>query len=93
MIKQVDEGVEISLYIQPGASKSDLAGIHNGQIKLKIKAPPVDGKANEAVVEFLSEILGTAKRNIQILKGEKSREKKVLVAGFTVDLVKEKLKL
>jgi len=82
MFKQTDEGVEISLYIQPKASKTELIGEHNGLLKIKIKAPPVEGQANTEVIEFLSEILQIPKRQIEFLKGDKSREKKVLVRGL-----------
>jgi uncharacterized protein len=93
MFRQKEEGVEISLYIQPGASKSEITGVHNDQLKIKIKAPPVDGKANEAVVAFLSEILGIPKRQIELYKGEKSREKKVFVRGISIEDIRMKLKI
>jgi uncharacterized protein len=93
MFRQMDEGVEISLYIQPGASKSEIKGAYNDQLKIKIKAPPVDGKANEAVIEFLSKLLDLPKRQIEFRKGEKSREKKVFVRGISIEEIRQKLKI
>ncbi len=85
MFQQTDEGVLISLYIQPGASKSEIIGEHNGSLKIKIKAPPVDGKANDEVIAFMAKTLGVSKRDISLVKGDKSREKKVLVRGASIE--------
>lgn len=93
MFKETKEGVEISLYIQPGASKSEVIGEHNGLLKIKIKAPPVEGKANAEVIEFLSKTLNIPKRQIEFLKGEKSRDKKVLVIGLTILQIQSAFKI
>lgn len=87
MFIESPEGVQISLYVQPGASKSEIVGEHNGKLKIKIKAPPVDGKANDEIIRFLSEILKVPKRQIEILRGDKSREKKVLVHSVSLAAV------
>ncbi len=91
MIKKTSEGVIISLYIQPNASKTEIIGEHNGSLKLKIKAPPVDGKANEEVLRFLSKALQVSKSQLELLKGDKSREKKVLVRNADPDFVQKAL--
>jgi uncharacterized protein (TIGR00251 family) len=91
MFAKTPEGVIISLYIQPGASKTEVIGEHNGLLKIKIKAPPVDGKANEEVLRFLSKVLNVSKSQIEILKGDKSREKKVLVRSTEIEAVQKSL--
>jgi uncharacterized protein (TIGR00251 family) len=78
-IKLHKYGATLSLYIQPGASKTEVSGEHDGRLKLKIKAPPRDGEANEAVIEFLSEILKISKKQVHLVSGEASRLKVVLV--------------
>jgi uncharacterized protein (TIGR00251 family) len=78
-IKTHSSGTLLDLYIQPGASKSELAGEHNDKLKVKIKAPPRDGEANSCLIEFLSECLGVPKRKVHLLQGESSRQKLVLV--------------
>ncbi len=78
-IKIHPRGGVLLLYIQAGASKTALAGLHGGRIKVKIKAPPRDGEANEAVVEYFSEVLGVAKAKIFLVCGESSRQKDLLV--------------
>ena len=66
---------ELRVYIQPNAHKSEIVGFHNGELKLKICSPPVDGKANKEVIKFLSKLFGIAKSKVLLLKGEKSRHK------------------
>ena len=78
-LKAHEKGSWLGLYIQPGASKSEVLGIHGERLKIKIKAPPRDGEANEALIEFLGKFLGVAKSRVSILRGESSRQKDVLV--------------
>jgi uncharacterized protein len=93
MITKTDRGVKLTLFIQPKASKNEIIGPHNGALKVKITAPPIDGKANAALVEFLSETLGIPKRQIEILKGETGRNKSVEVLGLSEADVRVKLGL
>ncbi|MDD4879967.1 MAG: DUF167 domain-containing protein [Gallionellaceae bacterium] len=70
-------GSEITLHVQPGASKSELAGLHGDALKLRISARPVEGAANAAVLEFLAAWLNLPKRDLKLLRGDKSRRKTV----------------
>jgi len=70
-------GCEITLHVQPGASKSELAGLHGDALKLRISARPVEGAANAAVLEFLAGWLSVPKRELRLLRGDKSRRKTV----------------
>ena len=67
------------VYVQPGAKKSEVAGMHDGVIKIRINCPPVEGKANEALITFLSKILGVRQSAIQIDRGDKSRVKTIAI--------------
>lgn len=71
----------LQLHVQPGAKKSEFAGLHGERLKLKIHAPPVDGKANAVLVEFLSQQFGTGKDGISLIQGMQSRHKTVCIAG------------
>jgi uncharacterized protein len=73
--------VILELHVQPGASRSEFAGEHDGRLKLRLAAPAVEGKANVALVEFLADYFGVPKRNIRIAAGLKSRRKRVIVEG------------
>ncbi|OYY95068.1 MAG: YggU family protein [Hydrogenophilales bacterium 28-61-23] len=79
-IKSADGGTELSIHIQPGASKSEIAGLHGDAIKIRIKARPVEGAANAALTEFVATCLGVPRQAVRILRGEKSRRKSVWVA-------------
>lgn len=78
-IKQYKEVSKIEVYVQPGASKNEIVGIHNGKLKIKIKAPPRDGEANEGLIEFLAEFLKISKKGIFLIQGESSRNKVLVI--------------
>ena len=71
----------LELHVQPGATRTEFAGEHGGRLKLRLAAPPVEGKANAALVEFLAGYFNVPKRNVRITAGLKSRRKRVLVEG------------
>ena len=67
----------LELHVQPGASRSEFAGQHGTRVKVRLAVRAVDGKANEALVEFLASHYAVAKRNVRIVSGLKSRRKRV----------------
>ena len=67
--------------MQPGAKRSEFAGRHGERIKLRLAAPPVEGKANAALIEFLAQYFGVPRRNVSIVSGLKSRAKRVAIEG------------
>jgi uncharacterized protein (TIGR00251 family) len=71
----------LDLHVQPGASRSEFAGRHGERIKLRLAAPAVEGRANEALVEFLAAYFGVPRRNVTIISGAKSRAKRVAIEG------------
>ena len=75
-----DGGLILTLHVQPGAKRTGFAGLHGGAVKLRLAAPPVDGKANAALCAFLAEICGAPKSDVQLLSGETSRAKRVRIA-------------
>lgn len=79
-IKPADAGAEMNVHIQPGASNSEIAGMHGDAIKIRIKARPVEGAANAALIDFIATNLGVTRKAVKILRGEKSRQKTVWVA-------------
>jgi len=92
MIKETKDGVILMLYVQPKAKRNGIDGIDEWRkrLKVKIKAPPVEGKANKEVVKFFSKLFG---REVVIIRGETSREKDLLIKGLKVEDVKEKLNI
>ena len=69
----------LELHVQPGARRTQFAGLHDGRIKVRIAAPPADGRANEALTEFLATQFGVPRKNVSIEAGAASRRKRVLI--------------
>lgn len=72
---------KIVVYCQPGAKQTQCVGLHDGKPKIQLKAPPVDGAANKALIGFLSEVFGVPRSAIRIELGASGRTKRVEVAG------------
>ncbi|HEY6897421.1 MAG TPA: DUF167 domain-containing protein [Rhodocyclaceae bacterium] len=85
------DGVVLSLHIQPGAKKTEIAGLHGDALKIRLAAPPVDGKANEALLAFVAKQLGVAKSRVELISGQTSRAKRVAVAGVDTAEITQKL--
>lgn len=83
-----DGRVLIRLYVQPRASRTRVVGLHNDTLKIAITAAPVDGKANGAVITFLSSLLHLKKKDCELRYGLQSRTKGVLVAGMRSDTIR-----
>jgi len=73
--------VILELHVQPGASRTEFAGKHGERIKVRLGARAVDGKANEALIDFLARHYGVPRRNVRIISGLKSRQKRVQIDG------------
>jgi len=71
----------LELHVQPGARRTEVAGIHGGRLKIRLAARAVEGAANAALVEFLAGALGAARSNVTIETGKASRQKRVSVRG------------
>lgn len=81
----------LKLRLVPNARRSEVVGVHGDAIKVKVQAPPVEGKANEALCEFLAARLQVPVRSIEIVAGAKSRDKTVAVAKLDLNVVRERL--
>lgn len=77
----------ISVIILPRSSKSEIVGIYNDCLKIKLKSPPVDNAANEELVRFLSEKLKMPKRNIEIVKGHRQKRKTIEIKNINESLL------
>ena len=86
-----DGRISLTLHIQPGAKKTECAGLHGDALKIRLAAPPVDGKANEALVKFIAERLGLAKSAVLLKSGQASRRKVLEVAGTTAAAIEQLL--
>jgi uncharacterized protein len=74
------DGVLLQLSVMPNAKRTEVDGLHDGALRVRLAAPPIDGRANEALVAWLAKSLGVPKRDVEVLRGESSRRKQVLAA-------------
>jgi uncharacterized protein len=81
----------LELWVQPRASRDEVAGFQDGAVKVRLTAPPVDGEANDALVRFLAKKLGIARSNLVIVRGHTGRRKAVRIAGLTAEEVRRRL--
>ncbi|MBS1145483.1 MAG: YggU family protein [Proteobacteria bacterium] len=79
-----DGRITLTLHIQPGAKKTEFAGLHGDALKIRLAAPPVDGKANEALVRFVAETLKLPKSAVTLKSGQTSRRKVIEVQGSDI---------
>jgi uncharacterized protein (TIGR00251 family) len=82
--RETAAGLEIRLHVQPRSKRCEISGIHNGALKVKVTAPPVDDAANRAIVDFFSTLLGISKSSLQIVSGLKSKDKKLQIKGISL---------
>lgn len=88
MITSTTEGVELTVRVIPRARRTEISGERDGALVVRVAAPPVEGAANEALVAFFSAALRVPRRAIQILSGERGRQKHIAIAGVTVEAVR-----
>ena len=91
-LKKSQGGVILNLHIQPRASKNEIIGTHGETaLKVRLTSPPVEGAANSACIEFLADILGIRKKQIEIASGKKSRIKQIRITGCSLEEVEDKM--
>ena len=89
-LKQTAEGrLLLTLHIQPGAKKTEIAGEYGDALKIRLAAPPVDGKANAALLAFVAERLGVAKNAVTLKSGQTSRRKVIEVVGVAAEALRQ----
>jgi uncharacterized protein (TIGR00251 family) len=76
----------LTLHVQPGARKTEVAGVHGDALKIRLAAPPVDGKANAALVEFVAQRLGLPKSAVRLVGGQTSRRKILEIEAAPPDM-------
>ncbi len=92
-VRDTAQGAQFALRVQPRASRNGFAGVLGDAIKLAITAPPVDGKANEAVIDYLAEWFQVPKSNIVIVSGATGRNKRIAIRGMRAEQVRQALGL
>ena len=92
MIRQAKDGVTLAVRAQPGAKKTAIVGVYGegaaAQLKIAVQAPPIEGRANEALVNFLAATFGIPRATVELLSGQLSRSKVFLLRSVTEEQAK-----
>jgi uncharacterized protein (TIGR00251 family) len=95
MLRSAASGVTLAVRAQPGAKKTAITGVYGegpaAQLKIAVHAPPLEGRANQALIAFLAETFGLPKNAVELVSGELSRSKVLLLRGVTLKQVEAKL--
>jgi len=75
----------LTLHVQPGAKHSEIVGLHGEALKIKLAAPPIEGRANDALLKYIAELFAVPMRNIELKHGGRSRHKVVAVTGSNIE--------
>lgn len=92
MFQESQEGVTFSVKVIPRAKRDEIVGVERDALKIRLNAPPVEGRANEALIKFLAKMLGVSRSQVEIVRGETARHKLVRVRGVGVEQVRERLR-
>lgn len=85
ILRKLDDGVAVSVRVQPRASVSEIAGAYGDRaVKIRLAAPPVDGAANDELVSFLADLFDIPRRRVSLERGHGSRDKQVRIRGISV---------
>lgn len=84
-------GVTIRVFVSPRSSANAVVGVYSGEIKVSLTAPPVDGAANKALLDFMAKQLGVPKSAVSLVSGDKSRHKVIRVIGVTASEASKRL--
>ena len=88
MIRATPDGVLLAVRVIPRSRTTGLGGTRRGALVVRLHAPPVDGAANAALVEFLASLLRVPRSSVQVRSGERGRLKQIAIAGVSVDAVR-----
>lgn len=91
LLQSRSNGFALAVKVVPGASRNAIAGTHGDGIKVTVSAAPERGAANEAVIRLLAEVLGLPKTSVQIVRGQTSQRKEVLIVGLSADVIEQRL--
>ncbi len=90
-VREKPTGLELPIHVQVRARHDQIAGVHNGVLKLRISAPPVDDAANRAIIAFFASLLSIPKSRLQVVSGHKSRDKVLRIEGITLNELQSRL--
>ena len=95
MLRETSEGVTLAVRVQPGAKKTAITGVYgegaSAQLKIAVQAPPIEGRANEALIAFLADYFSVPRNRVALISGDLSRSKVILLRGVSPVIAKSTL--
>ncbi len=88
-LREEADGVSFEVRVQPRSSKTEISGVHDGALRVRLSAPPVDGAANKQCIELFSRKMKIPKRSIRITSGVSTRRKRLKISGLGIEEVKK----
>ena len=85
--RRTENAVTLTLNVQPGAKRNEICGLHGEALKIKLAAPPVEGRANEALIKYIAALFDVPQRQVALKQGSQSRHKVLEIAGSLIDPV------
>ncbi len=92
-IEAVEESATVTVHVLPRASREEVAGLYGDAVRVRLTAPPLENRANEALVRFLAAALGVSRSRVEVAAGRRGRRKVVRVAGMSREDIFRRLKL
>jgi uncharacterized protein (TIGR00251 family) len=83
--RRSDDVITLTLHVQPGAKRSEITGLHGDALKLKLAAPPIEGRANEALLKYIGGLFDVPLRQVELKQGGQSRRKVIAITGSKID--------
>lgn len=83
--RQHTDGWVLTLHVQPGAKQTQIIGLHGDALKIKLAAPPIEGRANEALLKFIAKVFEVPLRQVELKQGGQSRHKVVAITDSKID--------
>ena len=85
LIQENNDGITVRVKVQPKASKNEISGIQNDELKVRLTAPPVDGAGNKACIEFFAKLCSIPKAKVEIVQGQTGRNKRIKLTDVSKD--------
>lgn len=82
--RSAGEIVTLTLHVQPGAKRSEIAGLHGDALKIRLAAPPIDGRANDALIKYVAGLFDVPQRQVELKQGAQSRHKVLAITGSKI---------
>jgi uncharacterized protein len=77
--------VTINVYVQPGAKRTEIVGFYGEALKIRLASPPVEGRANEALLKYIAQLFDVPSRQVELKRGDKSRNKKIVITDSKIE--------